>query len=437
MTPSTKDVETDIETTTTRTVEGHVWERSRRTVAWPVAAGVAGLAALGVGQGWPNRTSIESYLTARSSSALAVTGVPSVSVSFAGRDGTVSGTVDTDAQRRAVLDTVRSQQGVRVALDRLTVRTPGPTDSPTDSPTPPPTAPPTTPAPTTTSPQPTAEPTTDPTTTPTTPPSTPPTTTPAPTTPAPTTAAPGGTVAPSLKLTIGTKGALLTGAVPDEATRAALVSAASGVVGEGKVVDTLTVDPKVAPDGLSSLGGVLAGLGADADATVTLADGTIALDGSVGSPEARQDALTAAEAVVGTAAKVRDGLTVRVDDPTKDEQDAVRAAIAELPRITFATGSATLTKQGRETVRNVAEILQAYPKVAVEIQGHTDDRGTAKVNKELSVARARTVLLTLRGAGVDSARLTSKGFGEAKPAFPNTSAGNRAKNRRVVFEVRA
>jgi OOP family OmpA-OmpF porin len=432
MTPSTKDVEIETETTTSRTTEGHVWERSRRTVAWPVAAGVLGLAALGIGQGWPNRGSIESDLAERSSSALAGAGVPSVSVSFAGRDGTVSGTVDTEAQRRTVLDTVKSQQGVRVALDRLTVRTPGPTDTPTTPvPTATTTAPTTTPAPTptdTATPSDTTSPSTSPTTSPTTP---------ATTSPEPTTSAPGGTVAPSLTLTLGTKGAVLTGAVPDETTRAALVSAASGVVGEGKVVDTLTVDPKVAPDGLSSLGGVLAGLGADADATVTLADGTIALDGSVGSPEARQAALTAAEAVVGTAAKVRDGLTVREDDPTKDEQDAVRAAIAELPRITFGTGSATLTRDGRETVRNVAEILQAYPKVAVEIQGHTDDRGTSRVNRELSVARARTVLLTLRGLGVDRDRLTSKGFGEAKPAFPNSSAGNRAKNRRVVFEVKA
>lgn len=424
MTPSTtKDVTVETETTTTRTTEGHVWERSRRTVAWPLAAGVVGLAALGIGQGWPNRHSVEADLTDRSASALASAGVPSVTVSFAGRDGTVSGTVDTEGDRRAVLDTVRAQQGVRVALDRLTVRTPGPSSTVT---TPPPTTPAPTPTDATSAPAPTQSPTQSPTDSPS-----------ATDTTAPTTSAPAGTVAPSLKLTVGTKGALLTGAVPDDATRASLVSAAAAIVGEGKVVDTLTVDPTVAPDGLSSLGGVLAGLGPDADATVTLFDGTIALDGSVGSEEARQAALTAAESVVGTAAKVRDGLTVRADDETKDEQDAVRAAIAELPRITFATGSATLTRSGRETVRGVAEILGAYPQVAVEIQGHTDDRGTARVNRELSVARARTVLVTLRGLGIDSDRLTSKGFGEARPAFPNSTAANRAKNRRVVFEVKA
>ena len=430
MTPSTTE-DVTVETTTTRTTEGHVWERSRRTVAWPLAAGVVGLAALGIGQGWPNRHSVESDLTDRSAAALASAGVPSVSVSFAGRDGTVSGTVDTEGDRRAVLDTVRAQQGVRVAVDRLTVRAPGPSSTAT-TPPPPPTSSPAEPSTTATS-SPSDTPSTAPSQTATD--TTSPSTSPSATTTEPT--APAGTVAPSLKLTVGTKGALLTGAVPDAATRDSLVSAAAAIVGEGKVVDTLTVDPKVTPDGLSSLGGVLAGLGPDADATVTLFDGTIALDGSVGSQEARQAALTAAESVVGTAAKVRDGLTVRTDDENKDEQDAVRSAIAELPRITFATGSATLTKQGKETVRNVSEILQAYPKVAVEIQGHTDDRGTAKVNRELSVARARTVLVTLRGLGVDGGRLTSKGFGEARPAFPNSTASNRAKNRRVVFEVRA
>lgn len=425
----------ETETTTTRTVEGHVWERSRRSVAWPLAAGVLGLAALGVGQGWPNRSSIENDLTERSTTALG-TATADVSVSFEGRDGVVTGTVDTEADRARILDTVRSQNGVRVALDRLAVRTPGPTGTATQPPatgtaTQPPTVSPTktssSPSPAATTPVPTATDTGTPTQSPSTSPTPSASTTPGGT---------AGTVAPSAKLVVSTSGITLTGTMPDEAARDALVAAAAGVAGEGNVTDRLTIDPDVAPGGLSALGGVLAGLGRDADATVTLDGGTLALDGTVGSEEARQAALGAAEAVVGDAAKVRDGLSVRSDSEETDAQDAVRAAIAELPKITFATGSATLTKAGRQTVRNVAEILTAYPDVEVQVQGHTDDRGSDRVNRELSAARARTVLVTLRGLGVDRDRLTSKGYGEAKPAFPNTTAKNRAKNRRVVFEVR-
>ncbi|MBI4941671.1 MAG: OmpA family protein [Actinobacteria bacterium] len=426
-------------TTTTRTVEGHVWERSRRSVAWPLAAGVLGLAALGVGQGWPNRSSIENDLTERSTTALG-TATADVSVSFEGRDGVVTGTVDTEADRARILDTVRSQNGVRVALDRIAVRTPGPTSTATQppatgtaTPTVSPTQTPASPSPDATTPAPTATGTGTGTGTGTATES--PSTSPTPsasTTPGGT----AGTVAPSAKLVVSTSGITLTGTMPDEAARDALVAAAAAVAGEGNVTDRLTIDPDVAPGGLSALGGVLAGLGRDADATVTLDGGTLALDGTVGSEEARQAALGAAEAVVGDAAKVRDGLSVRSDSEQTDAEDAVRAAIAELPKITFATGSATLTKGGRETVRNVAEILTAYPDVEVQVQGHTDDRGSDRVNRELSAARARTVLVTLRGLGVERDRLTSKGFGEAKPAFPNTTAKNRAKNRRVVFEVR-
>ncbi|WP_088285630.1 OmpA family protein [Kineosporia sp. A_224] len=421
----------ETETTTTRTVEGHVWERSRRSVAWPLAAGVLGLAALGVGQGWPNRSSIENDLTERSTTALG-TATADVSVSFEGRDGVVTGTVDTEADRARILDTVRSQNGVRVALDRLAVRTPGPTGTATQPPatqTPAvtPSQAPSSPSPAATTPVPTATETGTPTQSPSTSPTPSASTTPGGT---------AGTVAPSAKLVVSTSGITLTGTMPDEAARDALVAAASAVAGEGNVTDRLTIDPDVAPGGLSALGGVLAGLGRDADATVTLDGGTLALDGTVGSEEARQAALGAAEAVVGDAAKVRDGLSVRSDSEQTDAQDAVRAAIAELPKITFATGSATLTKSGRETVRNVAEILTAYPDVEVQVQGHTDDRGSDRVNRELSAARARTVLVTLRGLGVERDRLTSKGFGEAKPAFPNTTTKNRAKNRRVVFEVR-
>jgi len=181
---------------------------------------------------------------------------------------------------------------------------------------------------------------------------------------------------------------------------------------------------------------VLTALGKDAKATVALADGSIALDGTVASEDARTAALTAAESVVGDAAKVRDGLTVTPGaSPGSASAADVAARLKALPRITFKTGSATLTPAGRRTVRKVAAILEAAPDVSVQVQGHTDSPGTLRVNRELSAARARTVLVTLRGLGVDRDRMTSKGFGETRPAVPNTSAANRAKNRRVVFAV--
>ncbi len=398
--------------TTTRTAEGHVWERSRKGVAIPVAAGLLGLAALGIGQGWPVRDTVETDLTDRSVSALEGAGLAGVDVAFEGRDGIVTGTVASVADRERVLALVRGQEGVRVAVDRLEVTgsgvpAPGPTAQPSATATQSASA----------SPSPTASASATATTSATA-------TASAPVTPA------------ALDLSVEGGTVTLAGAVPDEATKSALVAAAAGLVGADKVVDRLTVDAGVSSSGLAGLADVLTALGKDAKATVALADGSIALDGTVASEDARTAALTAAESVVGDAAKVRDGLTVTPGaSPGSASAADVAARLKALPRITFKTGSATLTPAGRRTVRKVAAILEAAPDVSVQVQGHTDSPGTLRVNRELSAARARTVLVTLRGLGVDRDRMTSKGFGETRPAVPNTSAANRAKNRRVVFAV--
>jgi OOP family OmpA-OmpF porin len=435
MAAPTGTTDTTVTTGTTSTAEGHVWERSRKGVAIPVAAGLLGLAALGIGQGWPIRGTVETELTDRSVSALDGAGVRDVDVSFEGRDGVVTGTVASAADRERVLATVRDQEGVRVAIDRLTVAgqgtaDPGATAGPSATGTPSASASPS-PSQTETATE-TATPTETATATETATESGTGTATET-ATPAPTPTATATATAAAVDLSVGDGTVTLEGAVPDEATRTALVEAAAGLVGAANVVDRLTVDPGVPATGLGGLAGVLTALGKDAEATVALAEGSIALDGTVGSEDARTAALGAAESVVGDAAKIRDGLTATGGGTASPgtAADEVAAKLKALPTITFKTGSSTLTPAGRRTVRKAAAILKAAPGVGVQIQGHTDSPGTARVNRELSAARARTVLITLRGLGVDPARMTSKGFGETRPAVPNTSAANRAKNRRV------
>jgi outer membrane protein OmpA-like peptidoglycan-associated protein len=81
----------------------------------------------------------------------------------------------------------------------------------------------------------------------------------------------------------------------------------------------------------------------------------------------------------------------------------------------------------------VVEVLQQNPKIKLEIQGHTDNKGTAAYNKGLSDRRAASVLKYLVAKGIDSSRLTSKGYGMERPIVPNTTPQNRALNRRVQF----
>ena len=105
-----------------------------------------------------------------------------------------------------------------------------------------------------------------------------------------------------------------------------------------------------------------------------------------------------------------------------------------LEGVTFAAGRSTLTAASRPVLDRVAEALVANPTVRVEVQGHTDNSGSAATNLRLSQARANTVRTYLISKGVDGARITAVGYGPNQPKVQNTSPANRAQNRRVELK---
>ena len=83
-------------------------------------------------------------------------------------------------------------------------------------------------------------------------------------------------------------------------------------------------------------------------------------------------------------------------------------------------------------LEELADLLKSKPELRlVEVQGHTDNTGSAVYNQRLSQGRAQAVVDSLVRLGVASDRLVAKGYGADKPLVPNTTDGNRAKNRRV------
>jgi len=76
-------------------------------------------------------------------------------------------------------------------------------------------------------------------------------------------------------------------------------------------------------------------------------------------------------------------------------------------------------------------ILKKNPEIKVEIDGHTDNMGSAAYNMNLSERRAKAVMKYFVDNGVEAERLTTKGFGFAKPAANNDTEQGRTKNRRV------
>lgn len=103
--------------------------------------------------------------------------------------------------------------------------------------------------------------------------------------------------------------------------------------------------------------------------------------------------------------------------------------------IQFETGKSTITKSSYPILDDIANIMKENPAYKLFIKGHTDNDGNSEMNLNLSKDRAAEVLKYLKGKGVEESRMHSEGYGDTRPIVPNNSAANKAKNRRVEFEV--
>lgn len=103
--------------------------------------------------------------------------------------------------------------------------------------------------------------------------------------------------------------------------------------------------------------------------------------------------------------------------------------------IQFETGKSKIIKSSYPILDNIVNIMKENPSYNLFIQGHTDNSGNSEKNLKLSQDRATEVLKYIQNKGIDPSRMRSAGFGDTRPVVPNNSAQNKAKNRRVEFEV--
>ncbi len=102
-----------------------------------------------------------------------------------------------------------------------------------------------------------------------------------------------------------------------------------------------------------------------------------------------------------------------------------------LDGVEFDIDKATLRPESRTTLDQVSTSLKTWPKVNVEIQGHTSEPGTPAHNMELSQRRAEAVRAYFISEGIDGARLTANGYGETRFTADNSTMEGRQENRRV------
>ena len=106
-----------------------------------------------------------------------------------------------------------------------------------------------------------------------------------------------------------------------------------------------------------------------------------------------------------------------------------------LRNLFFDTDKYDLKPESAEELLQLVELMKMNPKMEVMITGHTDNQGAADYNVKLSENRAASVVAYLVKAGIASARLKWKGYGDSRPAAANDTEEGRAKNRRIELVI--
>lgn len=107
-----------------------------------------------------------------------------------------------------------------------------------------------------------------------------------------------------------------------------------------------------------------------------------------------------------------------------------------LDRVYFDTGKATLKPESQQQIKNIVEILKAFPTATVKIGGYTDNTGAADINTKVSAERATTVANLISTSGIPANNLASEGYGPLHPICEaNDTPECQAQNRRVDIRV--
>lgn len=222
---------------------------------------------------------------------------------------------------------------------------------------------------------------------------------------------------------------VVSGVLPDEAARAALLARLRQVFGAARVVDQLTVGPVAASREWNESLGQLIGpdLKLVRHGQLKVDGAAATLRGDVASEAQRAQVGAWLSAVSGIA--VNNGLRVAAS-----EQSVLDAALADRI-IEFESGRAALTESGKAILDQMSVALLALKDKKIEVIGHTDNAGARASNLALSQARAEAVRAYVAAKGVRPELVAVSGEGPDRPVADNRSPEGRARNRRIEFKV--
>jgi outer membrane protein OmpA-like peptidoglycan-associated protein len=144
--------------------------------------------------------------------------------------------------------------------------------------------------------------------------------------------------------------------------------------------------------------------------------------------KARQDSITLAE----TRQRLQEEMSKRSDV----EKKLLSTGLLILDAVYFESGKTEISINSKPYLNIIGKMLLKYPKLQLEVGGHTDNIGGYEANKRLSFARAESVRQYLVSVAPDLAtHLSSNGYGPDVPKADNRTAAGRKVNRRVELQV--
>lgn len=171
--------------------------------------------------------------------------------------------------------------------------------------------------------------------------------------------------------------------------------------------------------------------------------------GAMGAIIGRATGNTAMGAIIGATVGGATGAVIgnKMDKQAKEIEKTVPDARVERvgegivvefsSNILFGFDSKNLSADAKTNLDKLVKVLNVYPDTDIEVQGHTDNKGSESYNQNLSETRAEAVSGYLYNNGIARNRIRTKGFGENVAKYDNETENGRSQNRRVEFLITA
>lgn len=164
---------------------------------------------------------------------------------------------------------------------------------------------------------------------------------------------------------------------------------------------------------------------------LTVAGLAIALASGCASKKPKPE--DAAATTGGDAAQSASSPTVVDKESSLDPQGSDGGKIAGLNTVFFEYDQSRLTSDSRKKLADNADWIKSHPNYTIQVEGHTDSRGSVEYNLALGERRAKSVKAYLQTLGIDAKRVTIISYGKEKPLDSGEGESAWSKNRRANF----